>query len=224
MSAAPTDKPAPRRGRPPRITPGEILDAAGRRLESGWTMAGIASDLGVSEPTIYYYFPTREALVVALSERIFDQLVLPEPKGDWQAWLTDVSQTLVELGIRHPFLHDVDLAIVTAGRPRSVELLEKLLEPLVASGFSASDAATALGLVLTLAAEHSRSAVTTRARTPDLAQRAQLGAGAGDLPVVRKLYATDEIWDADAGFRKMLAVAIAGIAAELAPATERPAR
>jgi TetR/AcrR family transcriptional regulator len=65
-------------GRPPKSSPDHILDAAQKRFArlglSGTTMEEIASDVGTSKASLYYYFRTKEKIfreVIAREQREF---------------------------------------------------------------------------------------------------------------------------------------------------------
>jgi AcrR family transcriptional regulator len=77
----PARAPAPPRRRGPRrgdVTEQAILDTAERllaeRLLSEIRIAELAAGAGISRPTFYFYFESREAVLRALAERIAEQL------------------------------------------------------------------------------------------------------------------------------------------------------
>lgn len=63
----------------------EIVSAARRRLEAegfaGMSVAGIARDLGLSQNAIYWYFPTKDHLLIATIERILHDVLERKPRG-----------------------------------------------------------------------------------------------------------------------------------------------
>src|SRR5690554_3775836 len=118
---------APRRGRPPRVTPQAILDAVDAKGASDWTMASIAAELGVSEPAIYYHFSSKQALLAALGARVIADFPLPPRSTDWEQWLTDFALALLDCCRQHPFLLDIDMATAATNQPGSIGLMEELL-------------------------------------------------------------------------------------------------
>jgi AcrR family transcriptional regulator len=76
----------------------EILEVAeGRLWEGGFealSMAGIARDLGLAQNAIYWYFPSRAALFVAVLRRILEGIAARKPRGKLDVverilWWTD---------------------------------------------------------------------------------------------------------------------------------------
>jgi AcrR family transcriptional regulator len=63
----------------------EILDAAARMLDAGGyealSVARLARGLGLAQNAIYWYFPSRDHLFVAVLERMFREIVARKPKG-----------------------------------------------------------------------------------------------------------------------------------------------
>ena len=147
-----------RAGRPPRIRPDEILDVLATRLDDSWTMASIASELGVSEAAIYYYFPTKSDLLLAIGQRLFAELELPRPQGGWEEWLVEVGLCLYDCFVRYPLLTtaSADLLGDTAGETWATE---PILRDLVSVGFPLSDADTVITTILVLASGYATMAV-----------------------------------------------------------------
>src|SRR5437016_9513957 len=84
----------------------EILGAAERRLlEGGYdvmSVAGVARDLGVAQNSIYWYFPSKDDLLVAVLRRILGDLAFKKPpKGRGLVtqvlWATDQMHDLAPL-------------------------------------------------------------------------------------------------------------------------------
>lgn len=89
-----------------RVTRQRLLEATVRCLaEHGWqaaTVSVIAADAGISRGALQHHFPTRESLVVAALEYVFEQRTalvegLPEPTEDGAARVNSVVATLVEM-------------------------------------------------------------------------------------------------------------------------------
>jgi AcrR family transcriptional regulator len=76
----------------------EILETAERRLlEGGFealSMAGVARDLGLAQNAVYWYFPSRAELFVAVLRRIFEDIAARKPRQGRSVvervlWFTD---------------------------------------------------------------------------------------------------------------------------------------
>lgn len=207
----------PRRGRPPRIDREEILDAVITRLDLGWTMASVARDLGVSEPTIYYYFPTKQDLQSALGERLLDELSRPVFDGDWAAWLIETAEAFYAHVLRYPFLLDVQTALPLASGRGNLLLLEESLAVLTSAGFTIADASSAIVLVLAVVTQHATSVVNwQRLAGEDIRTRVTELARTHQASRSLDLYQSDEPWDFAAQFSRALTIVVAGIRAELA--------
>ena len=72
----------------------EILEAGERRLYEGGfealSMIGIARDLGLAQNAIYWYFPSRAELFVAVLRRILEGIAARKPRGE-----TDVEKRIL---------------------------------------------------------------------------------------------------------------------------------
>ena len=117
-----------RGGRPPRIRPEEILDVVATRIDEAWTMAGIARELGVSEAAIYYYYPTKADLLVALGQRLFSRLELPRAHGNWQTWLAETGLRLYDFFVESPLMSNASIEATNRCRI-SQAIITRLLRP-----------------------------------------------------------------------------------------------
>lgn len=82
-------------GRPARLSREIILNAALELLDEvgfdNFSITKLARRLGGSVMSLYTYFPSRDALLDAVAERIFTHFKAPQPQEEWQrfvmAWL-----------------------------------------------------------------------------------------------------------------------------------------
>lgn len=95
---------AKRMGRPPKVTREEILDAAARWEPAGLQLTTLADALGISVKTVYYYFPARQALLDALTERAVADMGLPDIMAapTWRDVLAAVAAWYYRLGLEQP--------------------------------------------------------------------------------------------------------------------------
>ncbi len=85
MGKSTNSKPRRPRG---SLTPDVILDAAERVAEQGsdaLTMRALAADLGSAPMALYRHFPTKEALLNALLDRVLGRFEPPAVSDDWRA-------------------------------------------------------------------------------------------------------------------------------------------
>jgi AcrR family transcriptional regulator len=101
------ERPAPRQGRPRRLSHEAVLDAALKLLGEipleSFTLAKLAQKLGASTMSLYTYYPSRDGLLEAVAERAFHLFVAPEPRGAWQDRVLDWLWALQ----RHVDLHPI---------------------------------------------------------------------------------------------------------------------
>ena len=99
-----TKRPAARRGRPPRATREQIVDAAVARLlaapDETLTMARVASSVGLTPMALYRHFKDRDELMDAVVGRILMERNAAIPRGGpWQdqlrAWVLGGLEYLV---------------------------------------------------------------------------------------------------------------------------------
>jgi AcrR family transcriptional regulator len=84
----------------------QIVDAAQKRLEEGGydalSVASVARELGLSQNAIYWYFPSKGDLFVAVLQRRLRKIVERKPRGtravpDRVLWFADQFAPLYEL-------------------------------------------------------------------------------------------------------------------------------
>ncbi|MDP3317399.1 MAG: TetR/AcrR family transcriptional regulator [Devosia sp.] len=87
--------PAPRRRLAPEDREHQIVQAAiafFARNGFGASTRELARELGITQPLLYRYFPTKEALV----ERVYDEVFVRRWNPEWEEWLADRSVSLSE--------------------------------------------------------------------------------------------------------------------------------
>ena len=121
----------------------EIVGAALRLLEDGGldglSLRGVARELGMHAPGLYWYIESRQELIDLLARAILDEatagMTVAEPGQGWDEWLIDFA-----LRMRQALLAHRDGARVVAGaflfRANSITgFLELALETMEAQGF-----------------------------------------------------------------------------------------
>ena len=134
------------------LTPELVLDAAMVVLErdgvNGLSMRGLANELGVGSPTIYWHVGNRDELFNQLIVRITDQLGSIEPTGsDPVERIASICKTLLDELRRRPQL--VALAYAQGkGEAIFVKAQESIARELIASGMRGAEGAFALAAIL----------------------------------------------------------------------------
>jgi len=157
----------PKRGRPARISPEQILAVAKTIPSDELTMSLVATKLGVKTPALYHHFNSREDLLLALGRQIAEAFPLraPDPRK-WRAWITATAADLLDFMIAHPVLQDV--REWGRLRPISIPLIENLLETLEEAGFSTEQAYRIWNVVFTQVIADAR--ILTMAQDPKFAE------------------------------------------------------
>ena len=154
------------------ITRDEIVRTAVRLLDDvgleGLTLRRLATELGVSAPTLYWHVRHKRELLDLMVEQMLDldgRSGSPRHGQPWWEWLTEQAWVQWEGLVAHR-----DAALVAAGNrptPSSLPLVEERLTTLVTVGFPPGEALTALlGIahyVIGCAVEHQAEA----AREPE---------------------------------------------------------
>lgn len=105
---------ARKRGRPPKLSAEQILDAAEALPLREVSMRTVAQRLGAPPSSLYHHFPTRDALVMALAGRMFEQAKLPVfERNHWERWLVTVAGMLHDICVEIGFARFADMTSLT---------------------------------------------------------------------------------------------------------------
>jgi AcrR family transcriptional regulator len=203
----------------------ELMAEAG--LEA-LTLRRLATELGVSAPTLYWHVRNKRQLLDLMAEALVSRVgrsTTPAPGQPWWEWLAERARLQWRA-----LTSQRDAALVVAGnRPTEAALpgVEQVLGSLVAVGFPPDEALRTIlsigNYVIGCAVEHQAEA----AREPDPERDTRLLERAGELPHLRTAMAgLDRPGPAagEAGFEHGLALLIAGARArhaELVSAADR---
>lgn len=112
-----------RRGRPPRISRDDIVDAACELGIENLTMAAVAERLGVTHQSLYGWVQNRDELIDLVSDRLIRRLeiVPPADPTDWRDSLRSYANGLRRLADETP-----GFACAGLGRFRTCDGFEKL--------------------------------------------------------------------------------------------------
>jgi AcrR family transcriptional regulator len=118
------------------------------------SMRKLGAQLGVEAMTLYYYIPSKAALVSGLAEVVLDQLQLPRTdNGDWREAVREMSRSFRRLGLEHPNVFPV-LANVGLDNPASYPPTEAVLARLRRAGFDEHRAFTAFAALRSFVVGH----------------------------------------------------------------------
>jgi len=95
-----------KRGRPSRLSREAVVEAALAILADvpleGFSMALVAKRLGAGVMSLYTYFPSRDAMLLAVAEDIYTRFERPSPRETWQDEVRDWMWATVRLFDRYP--------------------------------------------------------------------------------------------------------------------------
>jgi AcrR family transcriptional regulator len=179
-----------------------LVDGAGTGTESGGgsgqrrnrglaglTMRNLGAALGVEAMTLYHYFPTKDALLDGLTERIFTAAARPAAGvGDWRAQLSAYAESLRSTLLAHPAM--LPVIARPAVTPATLDAVESTLRLLIAAGFPLGRAIDALNALTVFVIGHASAEAAIGAagppagldpeRHPLLLEAARSGAGSDD--------------------------------------------
>ena len=84
--------------------------------ESAVSMRSLAARLQVTPMALYHHFPDRDALLVAVVERVSESIVFPHPSGSPGDRSVDLALCLHDFLVAHPWM----IRLISTGRLASV--------------------------------------------------------------------------------------------------------
>lgn len=106
----------------------------------------LASELGVTPMALYRYVSSKEELLSAVTERVFEEFELPEDDdGDWQDQLRGLARTFRRVLVAHPAIAALHFAGLEAGSASGLRIVNVVLGALRRAGFSSEEAAMLSG-------------------------------------------------------------------------------
>lgn len=193
----------------PQLSRDDVVQAAARLLQregyDGLTMRGVAAELNVQAPALYWHVKNKQDLSLLLFDHLISDLDYGRPSGDWRAdlrgMLDALRRRLVETrDITRLFPDDY------SSGPRAIRPLEISLGMLREAGLSGADALQAYGVGLSFVVGWARFEATRRSQTAP--------AGAAPPPEHYPNIAwalADGPVDVDAGFEFGLDLLLAGL-------------
>jgi AcrR family transcriptional regulator len=127
----------PRGSASARLDPDKILTAAlavaGRHGLSGLTLRMVGAELGADPTAIYRHFASKEALVAAMADRLFAEVVAAEYPADWRRRFVALIRAARDVYRANPTIVDV-LANQPEESPSLVAINELSVGCLVEAG------------------------------------------------------------------------------------------
>ncbi|MBD8507034.1 TetR/AcrR family transcriptional regulator C-terminal domain-containing protein [Hoyosella sp. G463] len=207
------------------VTSEQITAAALELGVATITMTSVAQRLGVNHATLYRYVTGRDDLVRNAIDRAVILTEFPQPRDDWQSFLRDTANALFDMCDTYP-----GVATELAGGTYSPMILQRgatLMACLARMDFGPTDAVLALDLVTGLVIDHCRRAEQMDGRVPStsMPSRSELASSwpRGEPENTDSMQETLEAGQQAIAqgprdwFDRKLRIALAGIAAELAP-------
>jgi AcrR family transcriptional regulator len=99
------------------------------------TIRRLASELGVTPMALYWHFRTKEDLLAGLADRVLDEVVVPEPTGDWAADMRAALGALVSAMRPHPQVAPL-VGQQILHHPNGLALTDRALQLLSDAGFA----------------------------------------------------------------------------------------
>lgn len=120
------------------------------------TFRRLASALGVTPMALYRYVASKEELLAAISDRVFQEFELPDGAQTWQEQLRALARSYRRVLVAHPAIAAIDQAECGRHSISALRIVEVLLGVLRSAGFTTEEAALlhdklerfVLGLVL----------------------------------------------------------------------------
>jgi AcrR family transcriptional regulator len=138
-------KPSTKKGRA-ALTRRAVVEAALASADAGGLKAvsfrHLAAELGVTPMSLYRYVDSKEALLEAIADRVFEELELPAgDSADWREQLRQLAHSYRRLLLAHPAVAALHSAATPPLSLNAARAVEAFLRTLSRAGFSAQEAA-----------------------------------------------------------------------------------
>ncbi|GAA3090641.1 TetR/AcrR family transcriptional regulator [Streptosporangium carneum] len=189
----------------------EMIDEAG---VDALSVRRLATDLGVFPTALYYYLPTRDAVLRGVVETVLDEMDLAGASaGDWRERVKALCRALRQVGHAHPrlFPYLVSYPETTAQEYRIYEGLYRALEE---TGMPPARIVHAGNLIFSYATGFTLAEVNATIGPPTPAEADQMSAlPAADFPATHRLAGEIRGLDLDTSFEAGMDAILIGLAA-----------
>lgn len=159
-------------GPKPRFSRQDVIDAALDIGINSFTMAAVASRLGVAAPAVYRLFDGRDDVTRACLVEVVAEMPRPDEDADWEAVIRHWAERTWETSEKYP-----GLARLLMSSPENYEHirdgLQSMLTTVVDRGFTPGQAAFALDLVLGMTLSSFLGGSSVRSAVADVAVAAE---------------------------------------------------
>ncbi|MER7757496.1 TetR/AcrR family transcriptional regulator C-terminal domain-containing protein [Kitasatospora sp. NPDC097643] len=205
------------------LTREKIIDAALAFVDehglSALSSRKLGAALGVEGMTIYYYVPSKAALLDGMAERLLELSageLFTGPTGPWTEPVRDFAIALRRLLLDHPAMLTV-LATRPAATPTALALLERGITVLRQDDVPLGDALDVLNAVVTFTIGHTLAEAGQtphhEGTEPDPEQFTSLDPNT--YPHLAQAFGTGAGLDSEQRFHRTLRILLAGYAAEI---------
>ena len=210
---------APRRQ---RLSRRRIVTAALRLIDreglDAFTMRRLGRDLGVEAMALYHYFPSKEALLDEVVERVVAEMEPPRGQAaGWEDVFRQVLRSYRDLAHVHPHVFPL-LGRRTVRRAEGLQPVEWALDLLRQAGFDPEGALHGFRTLSSYAFGYALSEVWGFALEPDPADPSRFDIRTVDperFPRMREVAPHVVACDHDAEFERGIGFILAGLRAEL---------
>ena len=136
MSTSEKREPAPDSGLSRDLVVAEAMRLADREGLEGMSMRRLARDLGAGAMSLYHYVASRDQLLDAMVDRVFEEISLPPEGTDWQAAMRERASSARDVLARHFWAIGVIESRTSPG-PATLRHREAITGCLRRAGFSA---------------------------------------------------------------------------------------
>jgi AcrR family transcriptional regulator len=151
---------------PPILSREAIIDVAWHVINAegagALSMRRLAAELGVSGPSLYHHFASKDEILDRIAERIDNEIHLEPAAPDWERVLTDYACQLRAVLTAHPLVVEV-FALRPVTSPAGLRIYEHMISQLSACGWDVP-----FGREVTLAVENLVFGAALMANAPNL--------------------------------------------------------
>jgi AcrR family transcriptional regulator len=153
----------------------DIVDADG---VAGLSMRRLAARLGVSGPSLYHHFASKDEILDAIVEQINSRIRMEEVGPGWETALTSYAYQLRALLVAHPHVVEF-LALRPVTKHAGLRIYEHMISVMAGCGWNVS-----AGRDMTLAVENLVYGAALMANAPDIDLTAEQRS---DYPMLARL-------------------------------------